>query len=505
MGLFGVKKDSQSEKRSEHSINSVELDQLFSILVINSNHDIVYVNEQFTADFGYQSSALENQSINKIIAKDLHQEFETDFWNKSIVHKFSGSIEVQKKSKKFVVCRLKVAQKENGHYWLLFDTPKKDDETYSNLKESMDLHLELINSSPDIICFKDGAGRWLLANQADLELFHLVGVDYLGKTDRDLADFTHDIYKESFLNCMATDENCWNQKSLSRSDEYIKKLDGSSIIFDVIKIPIFKEDGSRKNLIVLGRDVTARRKAESELVNAMKKAEESDKLKSNFLATMSHELRTPLNAVIGFSDLIFDEEDINEIHDYSRIINNNSKVLLNLIEDIFDVSLIESDQIEIANTEFDLIRSMKEVYEIFPVELNKLGKHNIDFKIILPLDSYMFKGDEFRLKQIITNLLRNALKFTKEGFIHLKLAVFDHYLDISVEDSGIGISEDMKLKIFESFRQVEEGYTRSFNGAGLGLAISKKLAIMMQGNMMVESQLGKGSTFTLRIFLDKKN
>jgi len=116
----------------------------------------------------------------------------------------------------------------------------------------------------------------------------------------------------------------------------------------------------------------------------------------------------------------------------------------------------------------------------------------------------MFKGDEFRLKQIITNLVRNALKFTKEGFIHLKLAVFDNYLDISVEDSGIGISEDKKIEIFESFRQVEEGYSRSFNGAGLGLSISKKLASMMQGDIMVESQLGKGSTFTLRLFLEEK-
>jgi len=159
MGLFGVKKDSQDKKLSEHYFKLAELDQLFSILIINSSHDIVYVNEQFTTDFGYEPSELEKQSINKITAKVLHQEFETDFWNKSISNKFSASIEVQKKSKKFVFSRLKIVRKDDAHYWLLFDTPEKKDDPFSKLKESMDLHLELINSTPDIICFKDGAGK----------------------------------------------------------------------------------------------------------------------------------------------------------------------------------------------------------------------------------------------------------------------------------------------------------------------------------------------------------
>jgi PAS domain S-box-containing protein len=500
MGIFGVKKDSQDKNQSDDFIKVAELDQLFSVLIINSNLNIVYANEQFKENFGFTTSELKNLSIHKIQAKLVNHEQSTNFWTSVINDKFSACVEVQNKSKRFVSSRLKIIQKDNGYFWLLFDTPDETDDPFGKLKESMDLHLELINSTPDIICFKDGEGRWLLANQADLELFHLVDVEYFGKTDEELAHFTHEVYKDSFLNCMQTDEICWNQKTLSRSDELIEKPDGSNIILDVIKVPIFNEDGSRKNLIVLGRDVTARRKAESELVNAMKKAEESDKLKSNFLATMSHELRTPLNAVIGFSDLIYDEDDIHEIHDYSRIINNNSKVLLNLIEDIFDVSLIESDQVEIANTDFDILKAIKEVYEIFPVELNKLNKHNIDFKLLLPKESITFKGDEFRLKQILTNLIRNALKFTTEGFIHLKVEVIDNYINISVEDSGIGISEEKKSEIFESFRQVEEGYNRSFNGAGLGLSISKRLAEMMNGDIMVESELGKGSTFTLRLF-----
>lgn len=499
MGLFGFKKDSQTDNLQDYHINVSELDMAFSILILDADLNIVHSNLQFSKEFGYADNELYDQNINKLYA-DFHEEDKGFFvWENLIYSQLSACLKLRTKTGSSILCRLKVVRKENGHFWLFFDKPEPADIHLKNLQESVNLHMQLINNTPDIICFKDGQGRWLLANDADLELFYLKGVDYVGKTDKELAEYTHKNYYDAFLTCMDTDEKCWDGKKLSRGDEIITKPDGSKIVLDVIKIPVFNEDNSRKNLIVFGRDVTARRNAESDLVLAKQKAEESDRLKSNFLATMSHELRTPLNAVIGFANLIYEETDIEEMHEYARIINNNSKMLLSLIEDVFDISLIESDQVQIDHKGFDLVKAISEVYEIFPMELNMLDKLDIEFKLIFDRNSYSFKGDEYRIKQILTNLIRNALKFTKEGYIHVKLDILDTFVDINVIDSGIGISEEKLTEIFGMFRQVEEGYKRSFGGAGLGLTISKKLAEMMSGDILVQSELGKGSVFTLRL------
>lgn len=502
MGIFSKKKESFSNDLPDYLIDLKDLDCVFSIIVINSEYEIKYINKKFSDDFGFNFNELVNQSVDKLLAFKSDGSKEKIHWQTYLGNYHSKSIRFYSNSGDEFICVLKTIHKDNGDFYLFFESSQSIDATKSNLQESVSIYRQLINNTPDIICFKDGEGKWLLANEADLELFHLTEVDYFGKTDQQLAEFTHEVYKQAFLTCIETDEKCWEKANISRSDELIEKPDGTKVILDVIKIPVFNEDGSRKNLIVLGRDVTARRNMESDLIDAKQKAEESDKLKSNFLATMSHELRTPLNAVIGFANLIYEEDNIDEIHDYSRIIHNNSKMLLNLIEDVFDVSLIESDQIQIDQRKFDLIKAIREVYEIFPMELNMLDKLDLDFKLIFDRDSFDFFGDEFRIKQILTNLIRNALKFTKKGFIHLELKIVEHYIDLKVIDSGIGISKEKMSEIFGLFRQVEEGSKRSFGGAGLGLSISKRLAKMMNGDILVESEINKGSTFTLRLPID---
>jgi len=503
MGLFGFKNDEQPANLPNYFLEKDDFNELFSLIIINSENRILFANNKLYTDFGYQSDDLLNKSIDELRVFDQNKTPDSNYWRNHLSDKLSACIQLQNKSGDLVNCRIKVTKKGTDNFWIFLDKPEEKDDPFQELQESVLLYKELVNHTPDIICFKDGDGKWLFANDSDLQLFHLTGVDYFGKTDKELAEYTHKIYRDAFLNCMATDEKCWIEAKMSRGDEIIQTPEGRKNVYDVIKIPVFNNDGSRKNLIVLGRDVTARRNAESELVDAIHRAEQSDKIKSNFLATMSHELRTPLNAVIGFANLIYEENDLIEIQEYARIINNNSKMLLNLIEDVFDVSLIESDQMHIVHSEFDLVKSIKEVYEIFPVELNQLDKLDIDFKIILDRDKFIIKGDEFRIKQILTNLIRNALKFTKKGFIHVILNISNNYWDLSVKDSGIGISKDKIHEIFEMFRQVEEGYKRSFGGAGLGLSISQRLAEMMNGEILVESELDKGSNFTLRVPIEK--
>ncbi len=502
MGLFGKKNKTELNQANGY-LKLDDLNGIFGVIVLESQQQIVSVNDKMLSYLGLASDDLIGKSISTIQTSIINTEFHDGFWIETLAANFfTNQVQVLLKDNSLVQLQLKIVKSAEGCFTLLFENIVQQIETKEVSEPSnmnSELFLELINQTPDIICFKDGEGRWLLANASDLDLFHLKDVDYIGKTDADLADETHEIYRDAFSVCMQTDEECWKQKKIVRKDEVIPLVSEEEAIYDVFKIPVFNEDGSRKNLIVLGRDVTARRLAEHELFSAKLQAEESDRLKSAFLATMSHELRTPLNAVIGFANLIFEEENLNEIQDFARIINNNSNVLLNLIEDIFDISLIESGQMQVTKGEFDIVKAVNEVYETFPVEISMLDKMDIDFKLNIQDQGIVINSDVFRVKQILMNLVRNALKFTEEGFIHISFKELESTVEIEVKDSGIGISKEMLEQIFESFEQGETGYNRKFGGAGLGLSISKKLAIILGGNIYVSSNSGEGSTFVLSL------
>ena len=230
------------------------------------------------------------------------------------------------------------------------------------------------------------------------------------------------------------------------------------------------------------------------------KALESDRLKSAFLANMSHEIRTPLNSILGFSELLEEKStDPNSIIKYSKIIINSGKNLLNIINDIIDISKIESGQLSIVKNNFDiysLINITKELFE----ESEKLK----DGKIIFIVDNQIQPGlnimsDEMRIQQIINNLISNAIKFTEKGYIRLTASYENNFLSISVEDTGIGIEEDKQALIFDRFRQEDLDTTHFYGGSGLGLSISKALAQMLNGDIFLTSTKGKGSIFELKI------
>jgi len=505
MQLFGEKSRTENQfgKLGEVLLN-VDWYSSYALLLTDDSKNILQVNEEFLKIFQY--------SIEEILGKDssfinsgMHlPSFYNQIWEtikKGNV--YSNYINTKRKDGVIIRSRIKVipVKKDSGdYYYLCLYDPLGEENSFSlDVLDSYQVLIELTEEIPDIICIKDGEGRWLLANKADLKLFQLEGVNYQGKTDAELANDTHEIYQNAFLACMNTDELCWQYGGLKRTDEIIPVLGGDDKVLDVLKIPVFNKDGSRKNLIVIGRDVTDHRKSEEELKRALVKAKESDKLKSTFLATMSHELRTPLNSVIGFSSLMFDEDDVDEFKEYARIINNNGQMLLSLIEDLFDVSLIESDQMQIEKSEVDIIKAISEVYEMFPAEISKLNKLNLDFNMDIPYDEFIVTTDDFRVKQILTNLLRNALKFTDNGSITIQFETNDTFIFISVKDTGIGIIPEKLLYIFDAFRQGDTGLTRKFGGAGLGLAISKKLAILLGGDLRASSQVNIGSKFTLQI------
>ncbi|MFA5817431.1 MAG: ATP-binding protein [Bacteroidales bacterium] len=242
-----------------------------------------------------------------------------------------------------------------------------------------------------------------------------------------------------------------------------------------------------------------RRKAEEEIKAALEKAQESDRLKSAFLANMSHEIRTPLNSVLGFSELISDPEtEPSEREKYSKIILNSGQQLLAIISDVLDISKIEAGQILITRNPFNLQHLLEEVKEEFEPKANLNGLN-------LMIDSRLIKAelvlisDREKIKQILSNLVGNAIKFTNQGSIIIGLYQNGTDIQFYIEDTGIGIRKENYETVFERFRQVNSEKNRKYEGTGLGLAIAKSLVEMLGGRIWVESAPGTGSTFYFTI------
>jgi PAS domain S-box-containing protein len=264
--------------------------------------------------------------------------------------------------------------------------------------------------------------------------------------------------------------------------------------------PTAIEDGDMVTEGVVS-DITERVLAEKELIKAKEKAEESDHLKSAFLATMSHELRTPLNAIIGFSQIIDKDLPIENILDFVKIIHSSGAHLLSIVQDIFDTTLIEMGEAKIQKEEVKLITVLNEVEEIIEFEQLETQKSNLEIELIVPpahRDIVVYT-DAQKLKQILINLLKNALKFTHEGYVKYGFTLeYDEnkpYLKVFVKDSGIGIPLDKQNMIFDMFRQVEDTHTRQYGGTGIGLSIVKKITKLLGGEIWVESSPGNGSCF----------
>jgi len=252
------------------------------------------------------------------------------------------------------------------------------------------------------------------------------------------------------------------------------------------------------------RDITDRKQVEAELYAAKEKAEENDRLKTAFLHNISHEIRTPMNSIVGFAELIDENEIPPEIRkEYTAIIVNSSHHLLSIISDIVSIATIEAGQEKVVENEMNLNSALKLLHDQLML---KAQSQNIQFRLTsrLPDRQAQIISDETKLVQVLTNLIVNALKFTKKGSINFGCRKIDQPNDISmieffVEDTGIGITEKMQHVVFKRFSQVENTSTRQFGGSGLGLSISKAYVEMMGGKIWLESELGRGSKFYFTI------
>jgi len=255
-----------------------------------------------------------------------------------------------------------------------------------------------------------------------------------------------------------------------------------------------------------------RQKNELQIIN--NKLESADKLKSIFLASMSHELRTPLNSIIGFTGLMLMQIS-GEINDAQREqlerVKRNANHLLELINDVLDISKIEAGKMEPVITEFDIVELLRDLSQSIAPEINNKG---LKFEVSLPDYTVMIRNDSRRIRQIVMNLLSNALKFTTDGEIMTTLVVEDtQNICISIKDTGVGVKHDDLDKLFEPFQQINADFTKSYKGTGLGLYICKKLSHIIGGELKVKSLFGEGSQFSLLIpvsintpkFIEKKD
>ena len=347
----------------------------------------------------------------------------------------------------------------------------------------------LIEAIPDPIFLKDGAGRFLIVNHQGLELFAMSDSDYFGKTDLEMAELIP-FYYDAFHYCAATDQIAWNQKTFHRTEEQLDQVDGSQRIFDVIRVPLFTESGDRKGLVVIGRDISEIKQNEFILAKAKETAEEATRAKSAFLANMSHEIRTPMNGVLGMAQLLEMTELTEEQADFVKIIKDSGDALLIIINDILDFSKIESGMLALEAWDFKLEDLMSAICKL--LQKQAIAKQ-IDLQYAIAPDILIVSGDYGRLRQILLNLVGNAIKFTKQGQVSItvngrELSESSQYqLTFAIADTGIGIECDRIDRLFQPFTQADTSISRKYGGTGLGLAISKRLVELMNGTIWVES------------------
>jgi len=286
--------------------------------------------------------------------------------------------------------------------------------------------------------------------------------------------------------------------------ENIKREDEIGVLYNTFKIMSIKLESSYKKLNILNESLEAKViKRTQQLLLEKQKAEESTKIKSEFLATMSHEIRTPMNGILGMSYLTLQTPLNEQQEDYVMKIEQSAKSLMTLINDILDFSKLEASKLTISNVEFNLFLLLQELINVLKIEANKK-----DLEIILEYNiiNHNFYGDSLRITQILTNVISNAIKFTNKGNIKISISntSVNHY-QFSISDTGIGITKEELSKLFKSFSQADSSTTRKYGGTGLGLIISKQLTELMNGKIWVESEKDVGSIFHVEIELKVLN
>ncbi|HEX3024670.1 MAG TPA: ATP-binding protein, partial [Chitinophagaceae bacterium] len=418
-------------------------------------------------------------------------------------------------------CESSYTDKKNKQHWILTSKmPIKDElgnivglvgigrditdlkNADENIKKERNLLRTIIDNIPDAIYIKDTGCRKVIANPVDVKNCGFTNeAELLNKDDYDFfpQEIADNFYADDQF-VLQTGNPILNREEFFIDPENTKHWLLSS------KMPLKDEQGKIIGLVGIARDITKRKLLELELIDARKKAESASKAKSEFLSNMSHEIRTPLNSVIGFSDLLMKSNLTEGQQQYTSAVYHSANSLLDIINEILDFSKIEAGKLEVENIKTDIIEVGYHIADVISFQSHK---KNLELLLNIGVDIPRFIwADGVRLRQILINLLGNAVKFTMQGEIELKIETIQIFNDhkrkirFSVRDTGVGISPENQKKVFEAFSQEDSSVTRKFGGTGLGLTISKKLVHLMGGTLLLDSTVGKGSTFYFDLIVE---
>jgi len=361
------------------------------------------------------------------------------------------------------------------------------------LKESENKFKNIFEHSPVGIIIFDVKGNPININKQILKILGSKSAEETKKKNiLNFQNLKKIGFSESFNKCI-------EKKEIIEKETFYESKWGEYKNVRYILTPILNNDNKVTGVLSIYEDFTERKKAEQELILSKEKAEESDRLKTEFLNNMSHEIRTPMNGILGFADLL-KKPNITpkKRKQFINIIQNSGKQLLRIIDDILEISRLGTKQVESDNKEVCLNDVLLDLFSIFVIKAKEQQ---------IPL--YLKKGlsdrqstiytDEIKLQKILSNLLENALKFTNSGFVELGYELKNNYLEIYVKDTGIGIEKSKHNEIFNRFSQADKGLSRKFGGLGLGLSIAKENTELLDGEIIIESEEGKGANFIVKI------
>ncbi|MCU4177376.1 sensor histidine kinase [Carboxylicivirga sp. N1Y90] len=380
----------------------------------------------------------------------------------------------------------------------------------SDIIKRKKVELSLVSSEERLELAMDGAneGLWdvdfhtgnvFLNDQFAL----LLGYDSKKEINIDIVNWKNFIWPDDIIQLKeAYDEHKSQKTDTIKCELRCIKKNGEASWFSIHGKITERYQNNPVRLTGIIMNIDAQKKFEYQLTLAKEKAEESDRLKSSFLANMSHEIRTPMNAILGFTDLLTEQiHTESERIEYLQFIKNSGENLLTLINDIIDISKIESGQLKIQHNSFNFHQLLQELQAIGK-QLIESQKKNIELRLIVSNmdDKFLITSDKLRLYQIMLNLISNAIKFTDSGYVAISYEVIENTkLKISVKDTGPGISDENLKIIFDRFRQVDESSIKKHGGTGLGLSITQSLVKLLNGKINVNSQFGEGATFVVEL------
>ncbi|MBM7661370.1 signal transduction histidine kinase [Bacillus mesophilus] len=357
--------------------------------------------------------------------------------------------------------------------FLLYAMTEKEE--LREIKEAKQHLSTLINAMVDCVNFKDGQGRWIEANDFGLKLFQLEGVDYKGKKDSEIAEYAS-FYREALIYCETSDEEAWLNGTTTRCEEIIPMPDGSEKIFDSIKIPLFYENGARKGLVAIGRDVTDQKLNEEILRRAEKLS-----VVGELAASVGHEIRNPLTSLKGFVQLFLEDEENQKHKPYYEIMLSELDRINHIVGEL--LILAKPQKISISKHSINLI--MTDVISLVETQANM---NNVKIKFEAP-DDIVIDCSENQLKQLFINLIKNAIEASNSNS-EVVVSILRSGVDLTkvlVEDRGIGLSEEFLSRIGEPF------YSSKEKGTGLGLTVSMKIVEQHKGKLQFHSEKNVGT------------